>query len=411
MNQKYFISLYLDTRRTKKNGKYPMKLRVFTPRPRIQKLYGTKYSFTENEFRSIWLTTKPRTEYKSIRLELQAIESRANKVADRLPYFTFDSFERAFIGKTKYDKNSVVLYYDKAIANYKRHKQAGTASNYDLSLKSLLNYHGRDSLSFNDITPDWLKSYERWMTDDMKRSQTTVGFYLRPLRAVFNSAILDKNIDEHIYPFGKKKYQIPAPKSVKKALSREQLKILYEAVPAKPEQQKAKDFWFLIYSLDGMNVKDISLLKYKDFNGEIISYRRAKTINTKRTHLPSTVFVNDHSKNVISKYGNKNKEHDNFIFNIIESGNDAGEQERRIKKFTRFINQHFLLFAKSCGIDLPISTYWARHSFATALIRNGASMEHVSERMHGGNMVTTKSYFAGFEDETKKKMTDQLLEF
>jgi hypothetical protein len=38
-------------------------------------------------------------------------------------------------------------------------------------------------------------------------------------------------------------------------------------------------------------------------------------------------------------------------------------------------------------------------------------MEHVSERMHGGNMVTTKSYFAGFEDETKKKMTDQLLEF
>jgi len=51
MRQDYFISLYLDTRRELANKKYPVKLRVYTPTPRRQRLYPTSFEMTETEFK------------------------------------------------------------------------------------------------------------------------------------------------------------------------------------------------------------------------------------------------------------------------------------------------------------------------------------------------------------------------
>jgi site-specific recombinase XerD len=56
----------------------------------------------------------------------------------------------------------------------------------------------------------------------------------------------------------------------------------------------------------------------------------------------------------------------------------------KVKNFTRFVNQHLKKLAKSLGITEDISTYFARHSFATIAIRSGASMEFVSETLSSG---------------------------
>lgn len=277
MLNKYTISIYLDTRRAKQNEKYPVKLRVFTPEPRKQKLYPTNFSFTEEEFDNVWKTNKPKKKYQDDRLLLHEVEKNANDAAKGLPYFTFKSFEDALFYKGPKGKNDVVYYYDKAIEQYKKNNQIGTASNYEYSKKSLLKFHKKESLSFDRITTQWLKNYETYLVEDKERSPTTVGFYLRPLRAIFNTAISDKVIEIEEYPFGKNKYVIPSPKSVKKALNREQLKLLFESKPQKPEQVKAKDFWFFSYANNGMNFKDIVNLKYKNIDGDTIKFNRAKT--------------------------------------------------------------------------------------------------------------------------------------
>ena len=411
MKNEYFISYYLDVRRPKKNGKYPLKLRVFTPNPRKQKLYNTVFDFTEKEFRSIWETNKPRNEHKETRLKLQSLENKANDAAGKLPYFTYQGFERSFLNGSAGNKNNVILYYNKAVDQYKINNQLGTASSYGLSLKSLLEFHESESLTFYDITPQWLHDYESWMLDDKKLSRTTVGIYLRPLRALFNTAIHDNSIDAAAYPFGKRKYQIPAPKGVKKALSKDQLKKLFEGNPNTDEQQKAKDFWFFSYVCNGMNMKDISQLKYMDLSDEILTFRRAKTINSNRTQLPVIVYLNEFSHNVIKKYGNNDQRPHNYIFNIIDPNYDPENKRRQLKNFIRFINQHFLIYAKSVGIDSPVSTYWARHSFATMAIRNGATMEYVSEALSHSNLTTTRTYFAGFEDDKKREINKKMLEF
>ena len=97
MKNEVFISIYLDTRREKANGKFPVKLRVFTPLPRKQKLYKTFYNFTESEFDAVWISPKTKTEHKAIKHELQLIEKKAVEISDTLDIFTFEAFEKKYL--------------------------------------------------------------------------------------------------------------------------------------------------------------------------------------------------------------------------------------------------------------------------------------------------------------------------
>ncbi|MCA6438155.1 MAG: tyrosine-type recombinase/integrase, partial [Bacteroidetes bacterium] len=79
--------------------------------------------------------------------------------------------------------------------------------------------------------------------------------------------------------------------------------------------------------------------------------------------------------------------------------------------FTKFINQNLKKLALNNGITSEISTYWARHSFATNAIRSGASMEFVSEALSHSNLKITQGYFSGFEDKDKKELMETLMKF
>jgi site-specific recombinase XerD len=417
MDQKYSISIYLDTRREKANRKYPVKLRVYTPNPRKQKMYPTVFEFTEKEFDSIWNTTKPRKEYKTLRIKIQSVEAKANKVAEKLNPFTFEQFERQLYRKPG-DGVNVSYHYNQIITELNSRGQVGTASTYNLSRKSLTGFVAQKSrekfnkLTLYDITPGWLKDYEYYMVDEKERSLTTVSMYLRTLRAAFNRAIDDKEIEKEFYPFGKRKYQVPAAKNTKKALSKEQLGVLFHSKAATPEQQKAKDYWFFSYACNGMNIKDIALLRFKDIEGGKVEFYRAKTRITSKGNLkPVVAYLNDFTNGVIEKYGSDNKTPESLIFDVISDNLTPQQIQHRIKNFTRFINQHLKKLCKANDLPEQISTLWARHSFATNAIRNGASMEFIQESLGHGNIKTTQNYVAGFDDEVKKEFADKLMNF
>lgn len=417
MQNEYFISIYLDVRRVKSNGKYPVKLRVFTSHPRIQKLYNTKFEFTEKEFESIWQTSKPRSEHKDIRYELSAIENNANEVAKTIIPFSITDFEKIFL-RNKGDGTDIIYHYKQAISKLESNGAIGNASNYSLSLKSFVNYivhlKGKEPerIPFADINPDWLNKYETYMVEELKRSPTTVSFYVRTLRTIFNTAISDKEIDEGLYPFGNKKYQPPSATKVKKSLDENQLDKLFNAKPKTEEQIKARDFWFFSYSSNGMNIKDIALLKVENLNDDKLVFFRAKTLNTKKTKLiPIVVYLNDFSNSIIDKYGDRNTKKGNYLFPILNDMDNDLERHKKIKNFTKSINQNLKKLASDIGISSDISTYWARHSFSTNAIRNGKTMEFVGEALNHGDSKTTMGYFAGFEDKEKKAFSDTIMNF
>jgi len=413
----YTISIYLDTRRKKTSGKFPVKLRTYISQSKSQKFYPTIFDFTTEEFDSIWNTTKPRKQHKEAREKLLAIEVKANNVADKLDFFTFEEFEKKLFIKIG-DSTKVSYHYANKIEELKSHSQIKTASNYELSQKSIKEFSEKiknkkyENLNLYSITSKWLDDYEFYMIDTKHRSPTTVSMYLRALRTIFNIAIDEKEIEQKFYPFGKRKYQVPASKTVKKALTKEQLKTLFEAEPKTDEQQKAKDFWFFSYSCNGINIKDIALLQYKNLEKDRIIFYRAKTKRTSKSNLkPIVVYLNDFSSSVIDMYANEKKKNNDFVFNIISIEDDAEEQRRKIQNFTRYINQHIKKLCKANDLPEDISTYWARHSFATNSIRNGATMEFISETLGHSGLDTTKNYFAGFDNETKKKFSENIMNF
>lgn len=419
MSPNYFISIYLDTRRAKKSGKYPVKLRIFTSQPRKQKLYSTKFEFTQEEFDKVWNSQQVRKkEYKTLRVQLQAIESHANELAQSMNVFSFEQFEKKYkqgrgIGK------KVVFHYQEIISKNEKLGRESTKERYKLSLNSIKNFleykvsTSIEYLTFYDITQDWLENFERYMIEVKKYSTTTAGIYIRSLRTVFNKAIDEGEVEREIYPFGKRKYTIPVQRKTKKALSSEELKILFEAVCSNKGEEKAKDFWFFSYFCNGINFKDVALLTYQDIEGDKFEFYRAKTYGTSKDHLtPIVVHLNTFTKQVIEKYGNKDKSPESLVFPILSDKNLSSKEIRRqVSNFNRNINHNIKQLAKANGVQEGISSYWARHSFATTAIRKGASLEFIQESLGHGNIKTTQNYFAGFEDKTKKEFAEKLLKF
>jgi site-specific recombinase XerD len=411
------ISIIIDKRRAKKDGTYPVKLRVFCPNPRTQKLYATNIDLTDSDFEKVWYSNRPRAEWKEIKRKLQKIEARATEIAENITPFNFTDFEFKFNGKSSNSTN-IFHHFDQTVEKLRKNKQFGNASNYEVTAKSLKKYLKKnsnkspDTLSFYSITPDWLQGYENYMIRELERSYTTVSIYLRTLRAVFNEAISDKIISRDYYPFGKKKFTIPKSKGVKKALTKEQLKILFNAKPANEYQEKARDFWFFSFVCNGMNVKDILMLRNKDFEADSFSFYRAKTITTRKGDLQRvTVLLTDFSKNVIKKYRSTLESPNAYVFPILDATDSELTNHRAVKNFTRFINQHIKKLAVDNGLPSDISSYWARHSFATKAIRDGASMEFVGEALNHQDTQTTKNYFAGFTTDVKREFAENILNF
>jgi integrase len=58
-----------------------------------------------------------------------------------------------------------------------------------------------------------------------------------------------------------------------------------------------------------------------------------------------------------------------------------------------------------------VTSYTARHSFATVLKRSGASIELISESLGHTNKQTTQNYLADFETDVKRKWAAELERF
>jgi site-specific recombinase XerD len=413
------VNLYLDTRRKKENRSFPIKIRVYDGTTKKARLYTTDFDLIEKDYNRIFFPDKGqrfRKEETEIREDLEGLKNYYSDKIKSLKIFTFEAFEKSIEIKSG-DLSDAFYHYDAYIKQLKDSDRIGTASSYDLSMKSLKSYlkakKGKEpkKLLFQDITVKFLNDYETWMTTNNK-SFTTVGIYLRGLRVIFNWAIELKNIEQDLYPFGVKRYEIPASTNPKKAFDSTQLQTLFQVKAETPEQEKARDFWFFSFVCNGMNMKDILHLKWKNLDDGQIIFVREKTKRTKKANSrPIQVPLTDFAKSFIEQYGTKEGNPNGFIFPILDEKMTAEKLHSVKSNFIRFINQHIKQLAKANGLTADISTYWARHSFATTAVRKKASLEFVSEALGHSDLKTTKNYFAGFEDKTKKEILEDITDF
>jgi site-specific recombinase XerD len=421
----YVITVYHDLRRAKgkqdkdkplKEDKqvYPVKIRVYYDYK--TRFYPIGIDLTEDRFNRSFLAEKPRGEFADIKDEITLSLTRAKETAKHIKPFDWHKFEKKLLRPTSSNKD-VFYHYNQVIESLTKEDRIKTASNYHLSQKSIKGFleskkRSTTALGFDLINIKFLNDYEAWMLKQ-DNSLTTVGIYLRPLRALFNAAIDAGEIGEDIYPFGKKKYEIPTGENVKKALTKEDLKNLF-FYPVNPESPiiKARDFWFFSYQANGMNIRDICDLKYGNINKDRIAFIRAKTRRTtKRKQKIIVVVITPFIQQVIDQYGNKNAGPNTYVFPVLNNSMNATEKVSSTEAFTKYINQHMKKLAKQAGVDEDISTYFARHSFTTISVQNGATLEFIQEALGHQNLTTTQNYFAGFDESKKIENANKLMDF
>jgi integrase len=394
-------SIYLDKNRPKANGLCSVKIKITYNRKR--KYFSTGVDLMPKEFETVFYGKRKTEKQKELKTKVEYFENKATDVIKNLNVFSFDAFEQMYLDERN-TADSVSFAFDKYISNLKLENRLGTAESYECAKTSIQKF--KDDLTFAEVTPTFLKKYENWMTKNGK-SISTVGIYLRSLRAIYNL----QNIDKSVYPFGtgKNKYAIPTSKNTKKALSVEEIGKIYnyEAEPNSTKEM-AKDYWLFLYLCNGMNVKDFCLLKWENIDGNILTYKRAKTERSQRESKQISVALKPESLAIIKKWGQKSINKDTFLFPHLNNEMNEAQKRATYQQLTKIINKYIKQITKELGINKNVTTYFARHSFATVLKRSGAKIEMISELLGHSNVGVTESYLDSFEKEQIQKETDVL---
>jgi integrase len=398
-------SLFINKHSPNSKGNCSVSVRVTFDRKK--RYYPTGILLSVSDFEKTQ-GEKPRKEFKELALKLQAFEKKAADVIRSLPIFTFKAFEKHYY-TNKVAKDTIDLAFSEYATELRKEERIGTAVSYECAQSSLNKFS--PGIRFADITPEFLRKYEKWMLSKEK-SITTVGIYLRSLRTIFNNAIAEGMLTKDYYPFGRKKYEIPTGNNIKMALTLKDIgQIYYHQLEAGSMTERAKDYWLFMYLCNGINIKDMCLLRYENIKSEILEFERAKTARTKRKVEPIRVVLTEEVKAIIKKWGNKKEDGKTFIFPVLENGLTPERERQLIQQLTQVVNFHMKSIAKTLEITNDVTTYAARHSFATILQRSGTSTEFISEALGHSNVRTTQNYLAGFEDESKKETLKALTAF
>lgn len=267
------------------------------------------------------------------------------------------------------------------------------------------------ALRFQHLTPALLKLYEQWMTTDQKLTLTTVGIYLRHARAVYNDAINAGVVSRDAYPFGKRRYVIPAGRNLKKALSKEDVLKIINYQPEDDWEQRARDFWVFSYLSNGMNFTDILSLRWGDIDRQAskLSFLRQKTSNsTKGKQQRVRVELLPESLQIIERWANPDQRATSFVFPFLSDDMDARRRKMVTSQFIKITNKYVRIIGKKLGIEGDVTTYAARHSFATILLRSEAPLAFISQSLGHTNISTTEAYLGSFDDEQTKKYLQAL---
>ena len=397
-------SIYFDNLRPKQNGKCSVKIRVTFIRKR--KYFSTGVELSAEDFEMAMSTEKGVVKNKKQKNAYTDINKQLAKAADvieNLTVFTFSAFEESFL-EQRNTQNSVSFAFDKYIEQLRNEDRIGTAVSYECAKNSIAEF--KANLTFAETTPELLKKYERKVLQQGK-SISTVGIYLRSFRAIYNL----QNIDKSLYPFGeqKSKYSIPTGRNIKKALTIQEIAKIYNyEAPAGSTKEMAKDYWLFLYLCNGMNVKDFCLLKWSNIEGQMLNYNRAKTQRSRKESRLISVALKPETMEILKKWGQPSISKDAYIFPHLKPKMGAVVERAIYQQLTKTINKYMKRISAELNLDKDVTTYFARHSFATVLKRSGAKIEMISELLGHSSVDITESYLDSFEKEHIQKETDVL---
>ena len=254
------------------------------------------------------------------------------------------------------------------------------------------------TLKFSQITSELIRRYEFYLIEERKIRRNSSSFYIRILRAVFHKglAYYDLNLPN---PF--RSVYAGVDTTVKRAVD---VNVITKLIKYQSENEQlnfTKDAFLFCFLARGMAFIDfVKLQKSNCQNGRII-YRRSKT----RRLL--SIKVNTMMVEIINRYADPKSE---YLFPVLKTPTFT---QMAYEKALQHYNYHLRKLAEEIGVD-SLTSYVARHSWATQASRLHIPTRVISESMGHSNERVTAIYLASLDnheiDMANKKVLDKIKE-
>lgn len=303
------------------------------------------------------------------------------------------TFETLFNNNGQRFNITVGDYFEQIIERLEKVEKYGSASKHKVTLSLMRQFRSVD-IHFNQIDLNYLREFEIFLRQRHNQNNS-IATKFSVLKAVYNKALSENVFIAKSYPFNQFKVGSFWTTTRKRAITKEDILTLFALDLSNRDfyTQLAKDIFLFSYFMAGINFKDIALLKYCDIQNGRIYYTRGKTGKIMNCKL------NEEAKKIISKYDRESTTED-YIFPILNRNIHNTERQilNRVHKVLGHINACLQQLSKELGLQIPLTTYVARHTYATVLKRSGVNIALISESLGHSDISTTQIYLDSFEN-------------
>ncbi|MCR9171564.1 MAG: site-specific integrase [bacterium] len=423
------VTLNLDRRnKPKKDGTYPLCLQL--SHGKKTRYIGLRYSFVSENWDQENLSpiNVPNAKHigVKVRSQLSIAEQLIQGLEIQLDFLTIDELKARILAEifsSSTTPESIKRRYTQRVVNrasltdfakekmdrLTESRRFGSKSAVNTAYNSFKKYLGynpddnQENILFADVDLKVIKNFIAYLYSN-DCSTSTARAYLAQIRALYNEAIEEGMIEESISPF-KKGFKMPASRrSKKRALTIEQI----EAIRKLDLEQgsylwKARNYFLFMFNNFGLNFIDLVQLKKSQFsqieydqNGNLvagrISYYREKT------DRPFSIKLTSESIEILNHYDIGKKKSEDLIFPFAYENTEKGR--KRYEQHRKTVNGHLKQIAQLAKIDENLTTYYARHSWATIGKRNNLPITLISEALGHADTKTTEIYLSSFDNDT-----------
>ncbi len=425
------ISVVLFTSKKYNDGTSPIMLRL-TKNQQLKyfKIGYEKFNILskqwDKEFGLVKADKRLNPEHTLINNYIKKKHSQALKILESFEEkgvaWTFNMFEEEYRNKPKINK--VKPFIEARINELQNQGKYNSSTGLKETLVILEKFYPNlQKLYFQDIDFKFIEGFYFYLKNERGNKDTTIGIMLRGIRAILNEAINRGVGSKEAYPFSKiygatKTFKISKleKSSTKKYIPREYMLRLVNSEILESHLNWAKQMFLFSFFASGINFKDMAHLKEENIiSRTLVEGKEYSFIEFKRlkTNEAISIPITESLKQILqwSRANTTNK--NGYLLPIISNTKLTGEKlnehiTHRRKRFNKYLKKIAEKLEFPDGL-LHISSYFARHSYATTLLRNGAQIEKISEALGHTNIKTTQTYLESFGIDEIAKMNEDLL--
>ncbi|MCS2477934.1 site-specific integrase [Bacteroides faecis] len=275
---------------------------------------------------------------------------------------------------------------EERILHFKKLGKKKTASNYTCALRHFKQFREEEDIAVEDLSVGLMKDFQAHLIN-VGLGMNTISLYNRQLRAIYNYALDEEIVLIDRRPF--RKSFTGQEKTRKRAVSHEKIrKLTHFSLVGKNKLEFARDLFLFSIYMQGMPFVDIAYLKKEQVKNDFISYKRKKT----NRHL--TVKLHEKAKAIIHKY-KVNDPDCPYLFPILY--NPQRKVSVEYSSALRTHNNRLRQISELMGFDELLTSYVARHTWASQARQCGVHDTVISEAMGHNNLETTTIYLTSLD--------------